>query len=84
MGIDVQIVQILESESNKQSKEDKFNRVDILVLTKSKELMLVEIQNEAETDYFHRILYGVSKLVTEYIKEGEERSCQKSNWFGVR
>jgi len=71
LGFDVQIVQILESESNKQSKEDKFNRVDILVLTQSKELMLVEIQNEAETDYFHRILYGVSKLVTEYIKEGE-------------
>lgn len=71
LGFDVQIVQILESESNKQTKEDKFNRVDILVLTESKELMLVEIQNESETDYFHRILYGASKLVTEYIKEGE-------------
>jgi predicted transposase/invertase (TIGR01784 family) len=71
LGFDVQIVQILESESNKQSKEDKFNRVDILVLTQSKELMLVEIQNESETDYFHRILYGASKLVTEYVKEGE-------------
>ena len=33
--------------------------------------MLVEIQNEAETDYFHRILYGVSELITEHIKEGE-------------
>lgn len=71
LGFDVQIVQILESESNKQTKEDKFNRVDILVLTERKELMLVEIQNEAETDYFHCILYGASKLVTEYIKEGE-------------
>ncbi len=71
LGFDVKIEQILESESNKQYKEDKFNRVDILVRTEQGELMLIEIQNEAETDYFHRILYGSSKLITEYIKEGE-------------
>jgi predicted transposase/invertase (TIGR01784 family) len=33
--------------------------------------MLVEVQNDSEIDYFQRMLYGVSKLVTEYIKEGE-------------
>lgn len=71
LAFDVKIEQILESESNKQHQDDKFNRVDILVRTNSGELMLIEIQNEAETDYFHRILFGASKLVTEYIKEGE-------------
>lgn len=71
LGFDVKVEQILESESNKAYLEDKFNRVDILVRTIDNELMLVEVQNDPEIDYFHRILYGVSKLATEYIKEGE-------------
>jgi predicted transposase/invertase (TIGR01784 family) len=71
LGFGVTIQQILESESNKRHKVDKFNRVDMLVRTDQDELMLIEIQNDAETDYFHRILYGASKLVTEYVKEGE-------------
>jgi predicted transposase/invertase (TIGR01784 family) len=72
LEIDVQIEHILESGGNKQHEYDKFNRVDILVRTNKGELMLVEIQNEPEIDYFQRILYGVSKLVTEYIKEGQD------------
>ena len=71
LGFDVKIQEILESESNKSHQDDKFNRVDMLVRSNSGELMLIEIQNEAETDYFHRILYGTSKLITEHIKEGE-------------
>jgi predicted transposase/invertase (TIGR01784 family) len=68
---DVRIESILESEGNKQDEYDKYNRVDILVKSQKNELMLVEVQNDSEIDYFQRMLYGVSKLVTEYIKEGE-------------
>jgi len=68
---DVTIESILESESNKQDKYDKCNRVDILVKSQNNELVLLEVQNDSEIDYFQRMLYGVSKLVTEYIKEGE-------------
>jgi predicted transposase/invertase (TIGR01784 family) len=71
LRFDVTIESILESEGNKQDEYDKYNRVDILVKSSNDELMLVEVQNEAEIDYFQRMLYGVSKLVTEYIKEGE-------------
>jgi len=71
LRFDVTIESILESEGNKQDEYDKYNRVDILVKSKSNELMLVEVQNESEVDYFHRMLYGVSRLVTEYIREGE-------------
>lgn len=71
LRIDVTIESILESESNKQDEYDKYNRVDILVKSATNKLMLVEVQNDSEVDYFHRMLYGVSKLVTEYIKEGE-------------
>ncbi len=69
---DVTIVAILESEGNPQVEYDKYNRVDILVKSQSDELMLIEVQNDSEVDYFQRMLYGVSKLVTEYIKEGEQ------------
>ena len=68
---DVKIESILESEGNKQDEYDKYNRVDILVRSQKKELMLIEVQNDSEVDYFQRMLYGVSKLVTEYIKQGE-------------
>jgi predicted transposase/invertase (TIGR01784 family) len=71
LRFDVSIESILESESNQQDKYDKYNRVDILVKSQNNELLLVEVQNDSEIDYFHRMLYGVSKLVTEYIKEGE-------------
>jgi predicted transposase/invertase (TIGR01784 family) len=71
LRFDVLIESILESESNKDDVYDKFNRVDILVKSQSGELMLVGVQNDSEVDYFQRMLYGVSKLVTQYIKEGE-------------
>ncbi|SFF49516.1 PD-(D/E)XK nuclease family transposase [Thermoflexibacter ruber] len=71
LRFDVTIESILESEANKQDEYDKYNRVDILVKSQRNELMLVEVQNDSEIDYFQRMLFGVSKLVTEYIKEGE-------------
>ncbi len=71
LHFDMTIESILESEGNKQDEYDKYNRVDILVKSPNNELMLVEVQNDSEIDYFQRMLYGVSKLVTEYIKEGE-------------
>ncbi len=71
LRFDVTIESILESEGNQQDEYDKYNRVDILVKSQNNELMLVEVQNDSEIDYFQRMLFGVSKLVTEYIKEGE-------------
>ncbi len=68
---DVTIIDVLESEGNKQDEYDKYNRVDILVKSQNDELMLIEVQNDSQVDYFQRMLYGVSKLATEYIKEGE-------------
>jgi predicted transposase/invertase (TIGR01784 family) len=77
LRFDVTIESILESEGNKKTEDDKFNRVDILVRTATNELVLVEIQNDAQIDYFQRMMYGVGKLVTEYIKEGEHYSTIK-------
>jgi predicted transposase/invertase (TIGR01784 family) len=67
---DVKIQEILESESNKEEEDDKFNRVDILVKNTNNELMLIEVQNEKEDDYFHRMNYGQAKLTTEHLWQG--------------
>jgi predicted transposase/invertase (TIGR01784 family) len=68
---DLRIVNILESEGNKETEDDKFNRVDILVQNEKNELILIEIQVAKEYDFLSRILYGSSKVITEHIKEGD-------------
>jgi len=74
LKFEVTIENVLESEGNKEESGDKYNRVDILVKSSEGELMLVELQNESQVDYFQRMVFGVSKLITEYIKEGEPYS----------
>jgi predicted transposase/invertase (TIGR01784 family) len=69
LGYNVQIRQILESEANKETEDDKFNRVDILIENAKGELIIIEIQSTQEYDYFHRILFGVSKSIAEHMKE---------------
>ena len=67
----ITIRKLLESESNQESEFDKYNRVDILAEDSKGALILFEIQNNNEYAYFQRMLFGVSKLVTEYINRGE-------------
>ena len=65
------INRLLESESNQEEEFDKYNRVDILAENSKGELFIIEVQNNDEYAYFQRMLFGVSKLVTEYINRGE-------------
>jgi predicted transposase/invertase (TIGR01784 family) len=67
---DVRIESILESESNKNSLADKQNRVDLLTQVGRGELVLIELQVEAQYDYFHRMVYGASKLITDNMDSG--------------
>ena len=62
---------LLESESNKNYKDGRSNRVDLLVLTGKKEHVIIEVQASMEWDYLSRILFGASKAVTEYIQAGQ-------------
>jgi len=65
------IKNIIESESNQEYENDKYNKVDILVEADSKELVIIEMQFYGLDDYFKRMLYGTSKAITEHIKKGE-------------
>jgi predicted transposase/invertase (TIGR01784 family) len=69
------IKNIGESEGNKTDENDKWNKVDILVEADGKELVNIELQYDSENDYFQRMLYSVSKTVTEYIHEGDPYSA---------
>jgi predicted transposase/invertase (TIGR01784 family) len=69
---DVTIVEILESESNKDSLDDKLNRVDILAKIDAGELVIIEVQNERQHDYFHRMNFSQAKLITQYLFEADK------------
>ena len=71
LGEKITIQRLLESESNQESEYDKYNRVDILAEDSKGTLLLFEIQNNNEYAYFQRMLFGVSKLLTEYINRGQ-------------
>ena len=71
LGEKIVIQKLLESESNQEDEYDKYNRVDMLAENSKGELVLIEVQNNNEYAYFQRMLFGTSKLVTEYINRGE-------------
>jgi predicted transposase/invertase (TIGR01784 family) len=71
LGEDILILEILESESNKESRSDKFNRVDLKVKNSKGEIVIIEVQFERELDYLQRMLYGTSRVITEHQKESE-------------
>ena len=71
---DIKIQKILESENNQETENDKYNRVDILIQNSKNELIIVEIQNTYEIDFFHQMIYGTSKALIENISLGQPYS----------
>ena len=71
LNTDIKIQRLLESEGNKNRDEAKYNRVDLLAEDSNNELLLIEVQGEPEFAYFQRMLFGASKLVTEYVNGGD-------------
>jgi len=67
----IRITKVLESEGNQEEENSKFNRVDVLVEDENGEKIIIEIQNNYQVDYYHRMLFGVSKVVCDYIKQGD-------------
>ena len=69
---DITILDVLDSESNKDYRLDKFNRVDLMVRNHKQEIIIIEIQYDREYDYLQRIFYGVSKTAIEHIEHMED------------
>lgn len=71
---DIMILNILESETNQKTDDDKFNRVDLLVQDKDNRKIYIEIQNTRETDYLESLLYCTSKIIVDHQKLGDNFS----------
>jgi predicted transposase/invertase (TIGR01784 family) len=69
---DIQVIEILDSESNQPDVDKKFNRVDILVKDQKQQQIIIEIQNHQETGYLERILWGISKLIVDNLELGQD------------
>ncbi|NBC24126.1 MAG: Rpn family recombination-promoting nuclease/putative transposase [Bacteroidetes bacterium] len=71
LRFDVKIQSILESESNPETNLDKNNKLDILCEDEKKQLIFVEVQFHHQIDFFQRILFGASKLLSNYMEKGK-------------
>ncbi|MCR5454972.1 MAG: Rpn family recombination-promoting nuclease/putative transposase, partial [Bacteroidales bacterium] len=67
----IKITQIMESEGNQETDQQKLNRVDLIVEDDNKEKILIEVQNDHELDFFQRMAFGASKIIADYMKKGE-------------
>jgi predicted transposase/invertase (TIGR01784 family) len=54
---EIKVVSLLESETNAQSDQDKFNRVDLLVQDEQGEIIFIEIQHNRDAHYLKHLLY---------------------------
>jgi len=68
----VTITEISESESNKDSLEDKSNRVDVKATTEKGEIIIVEVQLTKERDFFQRIIFGTTTAINDQIGIGQD------------
>ncbi|MCK5897781.1 MAG: Rpn family recombination-promoting nuclease/putative transposase [Methylococcales bacterium] len=71
---EIQILEILESESNQETCENKYNRVDIKVVDASGQIIIIEIQYSRELDYLQRILFASAKIISEHMQKGKAYS----------
>ncbi len=68
---DIQVLEILESGSNKDSSQDKSNQVDLKVKNQKDEIIIIEVQYQSEYDYLQRILFGTSKVIVEHLDKND-------------
>ena len=74
LGRKIIIRNIGESEGNPSDKDDKTNKVDIFVEADDSELVIIELQYDSQDDFFKRMLYGVSKSITDHMDKGDPYS----------
>jgi len=68
---DIQILEILEGESNKDTAFDKQNRVDLKARNAGGEIILIEVQYQRQFDYLQRILHSTARTLVENLQEGQ-------------
>lgn len=69
---EIKVEEILESESNQEAENRKFNRVDLKCKDSQGRQIIIEIQNQREVDYLQRLLWGTSKAAVEGVELGKK------------
>jgi len=82
-GRKIEVVSILESESNKVDPSDKGNRVDLKAQIDGGEFAVFEIQFLQEFDFFGKVLYGVSRAVVEQVSAGKLYNIKKVHSINI-
>ena len=72
LGNPLKIKELLESEPYRGDDISEHYRADLLVEDSQGETLLLEIQNNNELAYYQRIIFGLSKQLTEYINRGQD------------
>ena len=67
---EIKVEDIVESESNREAENRKFNRVDLKCIDSQGRQIIIEIQNQREADYLQRLLWGTSRAVVEGLELG--------------
>lgn len=65
------ILDLLESEGNRTSEADKYNRVDLLAKTHDDERIIIDVQYLSELSYLRRPTYGTAKTIVENLNLGD-------------
>ena len=77
LGKKIKIQNLTESESNRDTKGARVNRVDVLAEEGNGTLIIIEVQFTEELDYFRRMLFGSSKAIADHIGKGIKYSKVK-------
>ena len=67
---DIQILEILDSESSKETALEKLNRVDLRARNARGEIILIEVQYQRQFDYLQRTLHSTARTVVDTLPEG--------------
>jgi predicted transposase/invertase (TIGR01784 family) len=68
---EIEVLELLDTESNQDAETLKYNRVDILVKDSNNRHLIIEVQNERESDYLQRLLFGTSKVIIDHHELGQ-------------
>jgi len=73
----VEVLEILESESNIESPLEKTNRLDLKAKISGEEIALFEIQFADQIDFMGKILFNACKAIVEQVSKGKKYDIKK-------
>lgn len=68
---DIKVIAVLESESNKEEKDNRSSRVDLLAEDEKGAQILVEVQKEKDLNWIDRVLFSSSRIIVDNLGVGD-------------